>query len=121
MAGVAQTSRICDSLIHVWVIRTTGKRKWASSTRLLAELHRDSLYPMMGKVAWVAGADRREAPGPKPVRLGRRLRIRRQPPGSWQLWNGGVQRGVSPKTTDLSRANVRGQSLYAHAVSRVPL
>jgi len=50
---------------------------------------------MMGKDAWVAGADRREAPGPKPVRLGRRLRLRRQPPGSWQLWNGGVQRGVS--------------------------
>ncbi len=49
----------------------------------------------MGKDAWVAGADRREAPGPKPVRLGRRLRLRRQPPGSWQLWNGGVQRGVS--------------------------
>ena len=46
---------------------------------------------MMGKDAWVAGADRREAPGPKPVRLGRRL----QPPGSWQLWNGGVQREVS--------------------------
>src|SRR5208337_3436667 len=63
--------------------------------RLLAELHRDSLYPMMGKDAWVAGADRREAPGPKPVRLGRRLRPRRQPPGSWQLWNGGDQRGVS--------------------------
>ena len=34
-------------------------------------------------------------PGPKPVRrLGRRLRLRRQPPRSWQLWNGGVQRGV---------------------------
>ena len=30
--------------------------------RLLAELHRDSLYPMMGKDAWVAGADRGEAP-----------------------------------------------------------
>ena len=37
---------------------------------------------MMGKDAWVAGADRGEAPGPKPVRLGRRLRLRRQPPGS---------------------------------------
>src|SRR5208337_2598674 len=37
----------------------------------------------------------RSAPGPKPVRLGRRLRLRRQPPGSWQLLNGGVQRGVS--------------------------
>src|SRR5208337_3728256 len=49
---------------------------------------------MMGKDAWVAGADRREAPGPRPVRLGRRLRLRRQPPGSWQLWNGGVERGV---------------------------
>src|SRR5271157_1035562 len=32
-----------------------------------------------------------------PVRLGRRLRLRRQPPGSWQLWNGGDQRGVSIK------------------------
>ena len=62
-------------------------------SRLLAELHRDSLYPMMGRDAWVAGADRREAPGPKPVRLGRRLRLRRQPHGSWQLWNGGDQRG----------------------------
>ena len=35
-------------------------------SRLLTELHRDSLYPMMGKDTWVAGADRREAPGPKP-------------------------------------------------------
>jgi len=57
---------------------------------------------MMGKVAWVAGADRREAPGPKPARLGPTpqvgfppIRLRRQPPGSSQLWNGGVQRGVS--------------------------
>ena len=74
------------------------EHRWCYSllfSRLLAELHRDSLYPMMGKDAWVAGADRGEAPGPKPVRLGRRLRLRRQPPGSWQLWNGGVQRGVS--------------------------
>ena len=30
----------------------------------------------MGKDPWVAGADRGEAPGPKPVRLGRRLRLR---------------------------------------------
>ena len=72
------------------------------SLRVLAELHRDSLYPMMGKDAWVAGADRGEARGPKPVRLGPTpqvgfppLRLRRQPPGSWRLWNGGVQRGVS--------------------------
>ncbi len=71
------------------------KRNSFRFSRLFAELHRDSLYPMMGKDAWVAGADRREAPGPKPVRLGRRLWLRRQPPGSWQLWNGGVQRGVS--------------------------
>jgi hypothetical protein len=68
--------------------------------KLLAELHRDSLYPMMGKDAWVAGADRKEAPGPKPVRLGRRLRLRRQPPGSWQLWNCGVQRGVSISSSE---------------------
>jgi len=40
---------------------------------------------MAGKGAWVAGADRREAPGPKPEHLGRRLRLRRQPPRSWQL------------------------------------
>ena len=53
----------------------------AERTRLLAELHRDSLYPMMGRDTWVAGADCGEAPGPKPVRLGRRLRLRRQPPG----------------------------------------
>ena len=73
---------------------TARVRVPSGKSRLLAELHRDSLYPMMGKDAWVAGADRGEAPGPKPVRLGRRLRLRRQPPGSWQLWNGGVQRGV---------------------------
>jgi len=42
----------------------------------------------------VAGAERREAPGPKPAHLGRRLRLRRQPAGSWLLWNGGVPRGV---------------------------
>ena len=35
-------------------------------SRVLTELHRDSSYPMMGKDAWVAGADRGEAPGPKP-------------------------------------------------------
>ena len=76
--------------------RTHNSRKGAAVvSRLLAELRRDLLDPMMGKDAWVAGADRGEAPGPKPVRLGRRLRLRRQPPGSWLLWNGGVQRGVS--------------------------
>ena len=31
-------------------------------SRLLAELHRDSLYPMIGKDTWVAGADRRGSP-----------------------------------------------------------
>ena len=81
-----------------WPDRRRGRDRIArEQVRLLAELHCDSLYPMMGKDAWVAGADRREAPGPKPVRLGRRLRLRRQPPGSWQLWDGGVQRGVSNK------------------------
>jgi hypothetical protein len=50
---------------------------------------------MMGKEAWVAGADRGGAPGPKPGHLGRRLRLRHQPPGSWQFLNGGVQREVS--------------------------
>src|SRR5271157_6162825 len=79
-------------------------RTFAGSTAkaVETELDRDPLYPMMGKVAWVAGADRREAPGPKPARLGPTpqvgfppIRLRRQPPGSSQLWNGGVQRGVS--------------------------
>ena len=81
---------------------TLAAGNWLRFSRLLAELHRDSLYPMMGTDAWVAGADRREAPGPKPVRLGPTpqvgfppLRLRRQPPGSGQLWNGGVQRGVT--------------------------
>jgi hypothetical protein len=83
-----------------------SKRMLARHTsRLLAELHCDSLYPMMGKDAWVAGADRGEAPGLKPVRLGRRLRLRRQPPGPWQLWNGGVQRGVSIFRVDLNGNN----------------
>jgi len=63
--------------------------------RVLGELHRDLSYLMMRKGAWVAGADRREAPGPKPEHLGRRLRLRHQPPRSWQLLNGGDQRGVS--------------------------
>ena len=40
---------------------------------------------MMGKGVSVAGADREEAPGPKPEPLGRRLRLRHQPPRSWQL------------------------------------
>jgi len=31
-------------------------------SRLLAELHRDSLYPMIGNDTWVAGADRRGSP-----------------------------------------------------------
>src|SRR5271157_2271627 len=49
---------------------------------VLGELHRDLSYLMTGKGAWVAGADRREAPGPKPEHLGRRLRLRQQPPRS---------------------------------------
>jgi hypothetical protein len=101
-------------------------------TRLLTELHCDSLYPMMGKDAWVAGADRGEAPGPTPVRLGPTpqvgfppLRLRRQPPGSLQLWNGGVQRGVSKKrnefrsTTPRLRVLGKGQNwlMVAHQLA----
>ena len=62
---------------------------------VLGELHRDLSYLMTGKGAWVAGADRREAPGPKPEHLGRRLRLRQQPPRSWQMLNRGDQRGVA--------------------------
>src|ERR1700674_2830071 len=75
--------------------------------RVLTELHRDSSYTMMGKEAWVAGADRGEAPGPKPGHLGRRLRLRHQPPGSWQFLNGGVQRGVSRFSCDLQTGVTR--------------
>ena len=90
--------------------------------RLLAELHRDLLDPMMGKEAWVAGADRGEAPEPKPVRLGRRLRLRRQPPGSWQLCNGGVQRGVSLFSSDSERLPVHNSVGIRHLpIAREPL
>jgi hypothetical protein len=48
--------------------------------------------PRWGRLPGVAGADRREAPGPKPGNLGPTpqmgfppLRLRRQPPGSWHL------------------------------------
>ena len=54
-------------------------------SRVLGELHRDLWYLMMGKGVSVAGADREEAPGPKPEPLGCRLRLRHQPPRSWQL------------------------------------
>ena len=94
-AGPDRTSAALQPRYHACGPRPLAAPPLLETTRLLAELHRDSLYPMMGKDAWVAGADRREAPGPKPVRLGRRLRLRRQPPESWQLCNGGVQRGVS--------------------------
>ena len=39
--------------------------------RILGELHRDLSYLMMGKGVSVAGADREEAPGPKPEPTGR--------------------------------------------------
>ena len=39
--------------------------------RVLGELHRDLSYLMMGKGVSVAGADREEAPGPKPEPTGR--------------------------------------------------
>ena len=59
--------------------------KSTQMSRVLGELHRDLSYLMMGKGVSVAGADRGEAPGPKPEPLGRRLRLRHQPPRSWQL------------------------------------
>ena len=65
---------------------------------------------MMGKEAWVAGADRGEAPGPKPGHLGRRLRLRHQPPGSWQFLNGGVQRGVSQFSARKPLASAMGMN-----------
>ena len=40
-------------------------------SRVLGELHRDLSYLMMGKGVSVAGADREEAPGPKPEPTGR--------------------------------------------------
>ena len=70
---------------------TNGTEKWT----VLGELHRGLSYLMTGKGAWVAGADRKKAPVPKLERLGRRLRLRHQPPRSWQLSNGGDQRGVA--------------------------
>ena len=67
---------------------------------------------MMGKGAWVAGADRQEAPGPKPEHLGRRLRLRGQPLGLRQLLNGGDQRGVST-----SSLKSRIQDVIAHELA----
>ena len=113
--GQALRSRVFEQAIQALKPGSAWREEYSSAraspgaqlalrdfSRLLAELHRDSLYPMMGKDAWMAGADAREAPGPKPVRLGPTpqvgfppLRLRRQPPGSWQLWNGGDQREVS--------------------------
>ena len=77
---------------------------------VLGELHRGLSYLMTGKGAWVAGADRREAPGPKLEHLGRRLRLRHQPPRSWQLLNGGDQRGVAKNGMNsvLPRSNLAG-------------
>jgi len=54
--------------------------EYGRGLRLLADLHRDLSQIVVGKAAWVAGADRREAPGRWPAELGRRLRLRRQPP-----------------------------------------
>ena len=57
--GQGTLARGCES----GYVRGHSAGYFAITSRLLAELHRDSLYPMMGKDAWVAGADRREAPG----------------------------------------------------------
>ena len=77
---------------------------------VLGELHRGLSYLMTGKGAWVAGAERREAPGAKLEHLGRRLRLRHQPPRSWQLLNGGDQRGVAKNGMNsvLPRSNLAG-------------
>src|SRR5271157_3438393 len=48
-----------------------------------------------------------EAPGPKPEHLGRRLRLRHQPPRSWQLLNGGDQRGVSRLARSVASSSSR--------------
>ena len=49
-------------------------------------------------------------PQVKLLRLGRRLRLRHQPPRSWQLLNGGDQRGVSKggAATGLEKSEKRG-------------
>ena len=52
--------------------------------------------PRWGRVrGWLAGAVRREAPGPRPGKVGRRLRLRRQPRGSCRFKSGRVRRRVS--------------------------
>ena len=79
---IGEELHLCEGLDYRIASTAPTHLEFMDFSRLLAELHRDSLYPIMGKDAWVAGADRREAPEPKPVRLGRRLRLRRQPPGS---------------------------------------
>src|SRR5208337_94851 len=95
--------------------------------RVLGKLHRDLSYVMMGKDVWVA--DRREAPGPKPEHLGRRLRLRHQPPRSWQLSNGGDQRGVSTfvfalqaccKRLPRHRLHSRGRLIQHCNLARLP-
>ena len=83
-------------------------------SRVLGELHQDLSYLMMGKGAWVAGADRQEAPGPKPEHLGRRLRLRGQPLGLRQLLNGGDQRGVSTSSLKSRIQDVIARELAEH-------
>ena len=63
------------------------------------ELHCDSSYLTTGKDLLVVGADLREAPDPWPGTLGRRLSLRRQPPGSSISLTGGrlYRFGRSPR------------------------
>ena len=53
------------------LMEVPGVLSQGESLRVLGELHRDLSYLMMGKGVSVAGADREEAPGPKPEPTGR--------------------------------------------------
>ena len=82
-------------------------RDWAAnSADSLAELHRDSSCLIVGKDARVAGADRREAPEPRPRHLERRRRLRRQPPQSSHLLDRRVQQAGSESPSVLGRKRV---------------
>ena len=70
-SGSSPTRRSCPggrcSIPYDLVCPEKNCREFPDSLELLAESHSDSLYPKMGTDVRVAGAKRREAPGPKPV------------------------------------------------------